>query len=188
MKKISRKFFARDTHEVAKDLLGKVLARNFYGKKFMGRIVEVEAYVGQDDKACHAARGKTKRNAVMFGEAGHAYIYLIYGMYNCLNFVTEQSGFPAAVLIRAVEPVARLIDVKTDGPGKLTRAMKITRKLNGEDLVTSERLWVAEDDFVLAKNKIKTAKRIGVAYAGEDADLLWRYYVKDSKFVSRPHP
>lgn len=168
MKRLPRSFFARDTHIVAKDLLGKVLVRNYRGRKFSGRITETEAYVGENDLASHARFGKTKRNAIMYGEAGHAYIYFIYGMYDMLNIVTDKKNFPAAVLIRSVGTWA--------GPGKLTRAMKITRQLNGEDVVTSKRLYVADDGFRVPRKDIQTGPRIGVTYAGKHAKLPWRYF------------
>lgn len=158
--------------------------------------MEVESYVGQNDAACHAAKGKTKRNEIMFGGAGCAYVYLIYGMYHCLNIVTERKDFPAAVLIRALEPVEK-IDLMgkyrktnvfinlTTGPGKLTQALKITRALNGEDLTLSDKLFVVDDGFKIESGDIISSPRVGVSYAGEDAKLLWRYYVRDSEFVSK---
>lgn len=134
---------------------------------FSGRIIEVEAYVGEDDLASHARFGKTKRNEVMYGRAGHAYVYLIYGMYDMLNIATDQEHFPAAVLIRAVNG--------WNGPGKLTKAMRITRELNGEDVVVSTRLYLIDDGYRVSKKEIKTRPRIGVGYAGAHANLPWRY-------------
>ena len=166
-KRLSRNFFSRDTHVVAKALLGKMLVRQHAGENFSGRITEVESYVGIDDAACHASHGRTKRTEVMFGAAGHAYIYLIYGMYHCLNIVTEAKDFPAAVLIRALDTVT--------GPGRLTRALQITRQLNGEDLTASDRLYVIDDGWRVPAKAIITTPRIGVAYAGKDALLPWRY-------------
>lgn len=174
---MGRAFFARDTHRVAQELLGKLLVRRWRGKTITGRIIEVESYVGENDKACHAARGRTKRNEVMFGEAGHAYVYIIYGMYNCLNIVTERVNFPAAVLIRALKPGKNILTA-TDGPGKLTRALHVTRAQNHEDLTVSEKLFVADDGLVVGRGDIKRAPRIGVEYAGEDAARPWRYYVE----------
>lgn len=150
------------------------------GKKmWLGRIFEVEAYIGEDDLASHARFGKTNRNAIMYGEAGHAYIYFIYGMYDMLNIVTDKKDFPSAVLIRGVtpsQPPPVRGGIKLDGPGKLTKFMRITRKLNGEDLVTSKRLYVADDGFRVPKGAIQTSPRIGVAYAGKHAELPWRYF------------
>lgn len=212
LKPLSRKFYARDTHAVAKELLGKVVVRVIRGKKISGRITEVEAYVGEDDVACHAARGRTPRTDIMYGEAGYAYVYLIYGMYHCLNIVTEQKNFPAAVLIRAMEPLAgtermilnRKLTNKnrrafsslpptlyplqpnlTNGPGKLTQSLQITRQHNGEDLTKSTRLYVADDGYIVKSPDIATSPRIGVAYAGPCARYPWRYYLKDSAFISR---
>ena len=112
----------------------------------------------------------------MFGEAGHAYVYIIYGMHNCLNIVTERINFPAAVLIRSLKPV-RNLTIATDGPGKLTRALHITRSQNREDLTVSEKLFVADDGLAVNSRDIKRAPRVGVGYAGEDAKLPWRYYI-----------
>lgn len=152
------------------------------GKKmWLGRIFEVEAYIGEDDLASHARFGKTNRNAIMYGEAGHVYIYFIYGMYDMLNIVTDKKYFPAAVLIRGavlMNGVPRGREATLRGPGVLTRAMGITRKLNGEDLVTSRRLYVADDGFRISRGGIKAGTRIGVAYAGKHAELPWRYFVK----------
>jgi len=142
------------------------------------RICEVESYVGENDRACHAAKGKTKRCEVMFGEAGHAYVYLIYGMYHCLNIVTERIGFPAAVLVRGAKWERKEL---LDGPGKLCRAMHITRAQNGEDLAKAEKLFVVDDGFVVPASDVRTTPRIGVDYAGEDAKLPWRYAIRSGR-------
>lgn len=151
-----------------------------------GRINEVESYAGENDLASHASQGKTKRNAMMFGEAGRTYVYLIYGMYHCLNIVTEKKGFPAAVLIRGAvrtkliaPPAGRRgrNDALWDGPGKLCRAMHITRTQNGLDLTRSEKLFMIDDGYVVSLRDIRQTPRIGVAYAGNDADLPWRYLI-----------
>lgn len=186
-KTLQRPFFARDTHVVARELLGKLLIRSWRGTIYLVRINEVESYVGEDDKACHASRGLTPRTAVLFGEAGHAYVFLIYGMYHCLNVVTERKGFPAAVLIRGgvmesivPESKLRLVQNKLDnlnGPGKLTRALRITRVQNYEDLTSSNKLFIADDGYVVSPRSISTTPRINVDYAGEDALLPWRYVV-----------
>jgi len=184
-------FFARDTHVVAKSLLGKVLVRRWRGQTLAGRITEVEAYVGEDDLACHAAKGRTPRTDVMYGPPGHAYVYLIYGMYHCLNVVTEQADFPAAVLIRAIEPLTgtdamrRLRAVKddrnlTNGPGKLTQALHIDDALKGENLLTSERLFLADDGHRYSARQIDATPRIGIDYAAHCAAYLWRYVVKST--------
>lgn len=170
---LSRDFYERPTLEVARDLLGKVLA---YGDKRL-RIVETEAYIGPDDLAAHSARGRrTPRNEVMYGPAGHAYIYFIYGMYFCLNLVTEQPGIPAAVLIRAAEPGAK-------GPGVLCRELGLTRAQNGLDLTGSALL--VEPGSAPAE-AIVAAPRIGVDYAGEWAAKPWRFYLQGNRWVSRP--
>lgn len=174
-KRLQKSFFARNTHNVAKNLLGKLLVRPVDNKKIIGRICEVESYVGEDDLACHAARGRTTRTEVMFGPPGHAYVYMIYGVYFCLNIVTEKKGFPAAVLIRGVTPVQNIFG-KTDGPGKVSREFFIDRALNGEDLTASSQLYVADDGLKLDRTSIQTSPRIGVDYAGEYAWLPWRYF------------
>lgn len=151
---------------MAQDLLGKFLVHRYRGKLYVAEIVETEAYVGFDDKACHGSRGKTARNAVMFFEGGFAYVYLIYGLYYCLNLVTEVKDYPSAVLIRALNyPGA-------DGPGKLCREFKITKeKHNGLDL-TKDILWV-EDRGI--ESGVVASHRIGVDYAGKCALWPWRF-------------
>ena len=125
----------------------------------------------------------TERNKVMFGRAGRVYIYMIYGMYYCLNIVTEKEKYPAAVLIRAVEPISDQ-DQKTDGPGKLCREFRIKKSLNGEDLLGSK-IWIEDRDLKINKKNIVKARRIGVDYAGECKDYLWRFYIMGNKFVSK---
>lgn len=194
--RLSRKFFLRDTHVVARDLLGKILVRR-RGKNIVAcRIVEVESYVGHDDRASHASHGRTVRTEIMFGQGGHAYVYFIYGMYWCLNVVTERADFPAAILIRAGEPLEgidqmkrargreKLVDLAS-GPGKLCQALSITGTLNGEDMVTSKTLFMTDDGFKVRKQHLLQSPRIGVAYAGEHALKPWRYFMKDSPYVSR---
>lgn len=177
---VPRTFYNRDTHDVAKEILGKILVRRLGKTRISARINDVECYIGEDDKACHASKGKTNRTEVMYGEAGYAYIYLIYGMYHCLNIVTERKGFPAAILIRGVLPI-HSITSDTNGPGKLCRAMAIDRSLNGHDMTQSSALYIADDGFRVPKNAISTSPRIGVSYAGDDAMLPWRYYIEIAK-------
>lgn len=193
--RLTRDFFARPTLTVARELLGQRLVRRYQAERLAGRIVEVEAYIGQGDQACHASRGQTARNAVMFGPPGHAYIYLIYGLHHCLNIVTEASGFPAAVLIRAVEPEEGLSTMQalrpgrplpelTRGPGRLCAALAIDRRWNGLDLCDPEApLWVEEGDIPPAE-AIATSPRIGVR--GDEAALQapWRYYLRHNPWVS----
>jgi DNA-3-methyladenine glycosylase len=138
-KDLSQLYFSRPTVQVARSLIGKYLVRSLDGREVAGRIIEVEAYVGSGDKACHASKGKTRRTEVMFGPSGKAYVYLIYGMYHCLNVVTERQEFPAAVLIRAIEVDGVLID----GPGRLCRALQIDRSLDRTDLTTQESMPVS---------------------------------------------
>jgi len=155
---------------VAKELLGRFLVRKMGRKKIRAMITETEAYCGPRDLASHASRGRTKRTEVMFGPPGHAYVYLIYGMYYCLNIVTEAENYPAAVLIRAVDACG------VNGPGKLCRFLKIDKSLNGEDLTRSRRLWV-EEGAKIKPNQIGRSKRIGVNYAESYKNKLWRFHI-----------
>ena len=189
MKRLSREFFERPTLEVARDLPGKIFIdqRN---QELGGRIVEVEAYIGRDDPACHARFGKTDRNAVMFGPGGFTYIYFIYGMYDMLNFVTEAEGTPAAVLIRALEPLSGIDVMKknrgiskiinlTNGPGKLCRAFGLTTAQSGYDLIRGK-LFVADDGY--KPEHIVDSPRIGIK---EGTNRHWRFYIDGNKFVSK---
>jgi len=146
-----------------------------------GRIVETEAYQGPRDLAAHSSRGRTSRTEVMFGPPGHAYVYFIYGFWHCLNIVTAAEGIPHAVLLRALEPVTG-IDDKTWGPGLLCRAMHIDRKLNGADLC-GDALWL-ERPAASRRPRIARSARIGVDYAGAWAGRPWRFYDRDSRYVS----
>ena len=183
MQKLPRAFYDRDTIVVARELLGKLLVHTTHGVERIGRIVEVEAYLGPHDRAAHSARGLTKRTKVMFGPPGHAYVYLIYGMHHCMNVVTEGEGHGAAVLLRALEPVGN-IEGRTCGPGLLCRAMAIDKRLNARDLL-SDRFYIAPspkaEPFVIVKRP-----RIGVAYAGSWARRHLRFYIRGNPFVSRP--
>lgn len=183
MHKLERAFYDRDTIEVAHDLLGKHLVHVSGGIERIGRIVEVEAYLGPHDLAAHSAKGLTPRTRVMFGPPGHAYVYLIYGMYNCMNVVTQAEGTASAVLLRALEPV-RNLDERTQGPGLLCRAMHIDRRQNGHDLLSDD-LYIG-DPGSHRKLTIVKRPRIGVDYAKHWARRLLRFYVKGSAFVSKP--
>ena len=175
--RLTRKFFEKPTLWVAENLLGKVLVRKWRGKEMRAFITETEAYRGFNDKASHASRGMTPRNKIMFGKAGHAYVYLIYGMHHCFNIVTERESYPAAVLIRGVLLGHRM--AKLDGPGKLTKSLHIDRSLNGEDITTSQKLWIENDGGATpVKFKVKKSTRVGVDYAGEWAKKPWRFWVK----------
>lgn len=168
---LRRTYFNRPTLVVARSLVGKYLIRCIDGKEIEGKIVEVEAYVGSQDRACHASKGRTQRTEVMFGPAGVAYVYLIYGMYYCLNVVTEREEFPSAVLIRAIEIDGKLID----GPGRLCRALQIDRRLNRLDLTTGESLWFEDRGEVVGRGQVGAHPRIGVDYSGTWAKKLWRF-------------
>jgi DNA-3-methyladenine glycosylase len=168
---LSRGCFNRPTLTVARSLVGKYLVRCIDGKEIAGKIIEVEAYVGSQDRACHASKGRTQRTEVMFGPAGVAYVYLIYGMYHCLNVVTERAEFPSAVLIRAIELNGELID----GPGRLCRALEIDRRLNLVDLTIGESLWFEDRGGIVGRGTIGAYPRIGVDYAGTWAKKLWRF-------------
>lgn len=178
---LPRAFYDRPTLRVARDLIGMQLVRRYKNRLLVGRIVETEAYQGPEDLAAHSARGLTPRNAVMFGPAGHAYVYLIYGIWHCVNVVTRQAGIPQAVLVRAVEPISNL-DETTHGPGLLCRAYHIDRQLNGADLLGNT-LWLERPELA-RRIHIQRATRIGVAYAGDWAHKPWRFFDRDSPYVS----
>jgi len=171
---LPRIYFNRPTVTVARSLIGKYLVREIDGRILVGKIVEIEAYVGPQDKACHASKGRTQRTDVMFGPAGVAYVYLIYGMYHCLNVVTEREEFPAAVLIRAIEIDGELID----GPGRLCRTLQIDRRLNRADLTTGESLWLEDRGVLVEKGDVEAYPRVGVDYAGEWAKKPWRFRLR----------
>ena len=182
-RKLPRSFYARETLTVARDLLGMHLVRTGVHGRQIGRIVETEAYRGPKDLAAHSSRGRTKRTEVMFGPPGHAYVYLIYGFWNCLNFVTAADGVPHAVLIRALEPVSGIADT-THGPGLLCRALQIDRSLNGTDL-TGGTLWVERPTArEYRAPRIARSRRIGVDYAGDWAKKPWRLFDSQSPYVS----
>ncbi len=168
---LPQQYFSRPTVQVARSLVGKYLVRSLDGREIAGRIIEVEAYVGPEDKACHASKGRTKRTDVLFGPPGQSYVYLIYGMYHCLNVVTEREEFPAAVLIRAIEVDGVLID----GPGRLCRALQIDRGLNRIDLTAQESLWFEDRGSLILHRQVAALPRIGVDYAGVWAKKLWRF-------------
>lgn len=170
--RLNKNFVQRKTTWVAKNLLGKYLFILNRKSVKIGRIVETEAYVGPEDKASHASKGKTARTEVMFGPPGRLYVYLIYGMYHCLNIVTEKKGYPAAVLIRAVEPVFGTKG-RVDGPGKLCREFGLTREDTGLDITKSKRIFIK--DIGTKPTKIISTPRIGVEYAGEWAKKKLRF-------------
>lgn len=201
MGKLSRTFYQRDSIQVAKELLGKVLVSEIDGQRAAARIVEAEAYMGIDDRAAHSYGGRrTPRVEVMYGEAGFSYIFMIYGIHFCFNVVTSEKETPQAVLIRAAEPLEGLEQMAqrrfgkplqqltkserrglTNGPGKLCRALGLDRRFNGADLCGDE-VYIEEggrEGF-----RVVTTKRVGVDYAGEAKDYLWRFYIEDSEYVS----
>ena len=184
MRKLPRSFYDRDTVTVAQELLGKHLVHRVAGVERVGRIVEVEAYLGPHDLAAHSARGLTPRTRVMFGPPGHAYVYFIYGMHWCANVVTQAEGMASAVLLRAVEPVKNIAG-RTNGPALLCKAMGLDGRHNGHDLL-SEDLFIRRpargDDPV----RIIRRPRIGVDYAGHHwSRRLLRFYIRGNPFVSR---
>lgn len=181
MQKLTRDFYERNTLIVAQDLLGKYLVHVVDDKEYIGKIVEVEAYLGPHDLAAHSAKGHTKRTAVMFGPAGFAYVYLIYGIYYCMNVVSGVTGTGAAVLLRAVEPVKN-INMRTQGPGLLCKAMHINTSLNAHDL-TSDNFYIAAAEHALLT--IIKRPRVGVDYAGHWARRLLRFYIKGNPYVSK---
>jgi DNA-3-methyladenine glycosylase len=192
-KKLKRNFYNQPTLKVAKKLLGKYLVVKKGKGLLSGKIVETEAYVGKNDPASHAYKGITPRNKIMFGKPGFAYIYLTYGMYHCLNFITEKEGFPAAVLIRALEPKEgieammrnrKISEVKnlTNGPGKLCQALGLDRSLNGADLCSKKQKKIWVKDRKEKPGKIVSTSRIGI---DEGRDKKWRFYIEGNRFVSK---
>jgi DNA-3-methyladenine glycosylase len=197
--RLSRGFYERSAVDVARDVLGMVLVRHRNGERLSGVIVEAEAY-RHDDTACHAYRGKTKRNAVMFGGPGIAYVYFVYGMHHMFNVVAEPEGFAAAVLVRAVAPREGVetmqalrghtqggaaLPALSAGPARLTQALAIDRGLNGADVVQGGDVWI-EEGAAVADADVQCGPRIGIGYAAE-SDLLapWRFWVRGNPFVSR---
>jgi DNA-3-methyladenine glycosylase len=178
---LPRAFFARPTQAVALDLLGAYLVHDGPRGRQAGRIVETEAYVGPHDRASHASRGRTPRTAVMFGPPGYAYVYLVYGMHYLLNVVTEGEGYPAAVLLRALEPWVG-VDAPTNGPGRLCRALDVDRRYDGADL-TAPPLYLAAGER--PRGPVVAGPRVGVDYAGAWTLKPWRFYLRDNPWVSR---
>lgn len=184
--KLGQKFFQQKTLKLSQQLLGKFLVRKIGSKLIVGKIVETEAYVGPKDLASHASKGKTKRNEIMFGLGGYWYVYLVYGMYYCLNIVTERHNYPAAILIRAVEPTEGLDGLKTDGPGKLCKAFRIDKNINAAPAFGPKiELWIEDRGIKLESNQIKKMPRVGVDYAKEYKNKLWRFYIKNNNYVSK---
>ena len=200
--KLTREFYSRETLQVARELVGKTIVHVVNGIKLSGKIVETEAYIGTIDKACHAYGGKhTPRVETLYGIPGIAYVYFIYGMYHCFNIITKEKGSPEGVLIRAIEPIEGLnemsklrfkkcyndltkaqIENLTTGPSKLCIAMNINKENNKQDLCTSD-LYI-EDSAYIEEVTIIEAKRVGIDYAEEAKDFLWRFYIKNNTWVS----
>lgn len=194
---LPRDFFAQPTLTVARKLLGQRLVRLLDGQRLSGRIVETEAYIGPDDTASHASKGRTARTEVMFGPPGRTYVYLIYGMHYMLNLVTEPAPFPAAVLIRALEPLEGLERIRqnraglkdprqlTNGPGKLCQALKIDRSLHDWDVTRQQLLWIEAAAPALDLT-IAAGPRIGIDYAHpKDRQASWRFWLAGNPFVSK---
>ncbi|MEP7200342.1 MAG: DNA-3-methyladenine glycosylase [Chloroflexota bacterium] len=185
--RLSRPFFSRPTLTVARDLLGQRLVRIYRGERLSGIICECEAYIGEEDDACHASHGRTPRTEVMYSAAGHAYVYFTYGMHWMLNCVTERADFPAAVLIRAIVPQEGVETMRrlrgrepvADGPAKLCQALAIDRALNGADLVTSDGLFIERRPRV-PDARVQLTPRIGIQNSDRVArEQLWRFVMRD---------
>lgn len=200
---IIKDFYNRSALEVAQDLLGKILVREVDGKILKGKIVETEAYIGSIDKACHAYNGRrTKRTEILYEDPGVSYIYFIYGLYHCFNVVTNKKDVAEAVLIRAIEPINELDYISnirynkkydeltkaqsknlTNGPSKLCLAYLLNKDLNAVKLYEKGAVYITDnnnEDF-----EIVASKRIGIDYAEEAKDFLWRFYIKDNIYVSK---
>lgn len=210
MEHLGRDFFARDTLTVARELLAQRLVRVLDGERLAGRIVEVEAYVGEEDRACHARSGRTERNASMYGPPGHAYVYFVYGMHHCLNVVTEREGFPAAVLVRALEPLEGIEAMRSrrwperghvvsvvegrggradvellGGPARLCQALGIDRRFDGVDLCAPGAHLFVERAAAVPDEAVAAGPRVGVRGDGAALVAPWRFYLRDSRYVSR---
>jgi len=197
MKKLGLEFYQRkDVFKIAKELLGKILVTSWKGIVTSGRIVECEAYAGVIDKASHASGGRrTARNEIMYGEGGYAYVYLCYGIHHLFNVVTNSKDEPHAILIRGLEPIEgieemllrtnkkRLDNTLTRGPGNVSKALAIFTKHTGTPL-TGNKIFIIEDETKYSQKEIAASPRIGVEYAGKDALLPYRFYVKGNPFVS----
>ncbi|HEY3062232.1 MAG TPA: DNA-3-methyladenine glycosylase [Chloroflexota bacterium] len=181
--RIAREFYTRPTLEVARGLLGQTLVHTIDGVRLAGRIVETEAYVGPRDAASHARSGPNGRAAVMWGRGGLAYVYLIYGMHNCFNVVTEPEGTAGAVLVRALAPLEHI--ERASGPALVCQALRIDRTLSGVDLVDSLELFLEQGPAVPDEG-VRVGPRIGVEYAGEWANRPFRFWIAESRHVSRP--
>ena len=194
-KKLSQSFLQKPTLDVAQALLGKYLVVRLGKNILAGKIVETEAYIGEDDLACHASKGRTPRTEMLYQKAGTAYVYLVYGMYHCFNIVTEHADFPSAVLIRAVEPTEGIEEMQkrrrqkalhnlASGPGKLCMALGITKRINGKTVLGSA-LYIEDRGEIVPQKDIIKAKRVGVDYAKHCKDYRWRFYIKGNGFGSK---
>ncbi len=197
MIKLSRDFYNRsDVVQISKELLGKYIYTNISGVLIGGMVVETEAYCGENDLACHAHLGRrTTRTEIMYHEGGVAYVYLIYGIYALFNIITNVAGKADAVLIRAIEPTEGIPEMLlrrqhnkvspklTAGPGLLTISLGINTKHYGTDL-TGDLIWLEDQEIIIAEDQIVASPRVGVAYAGEDALLPWRFRLQGSKWTS----
>lgn len=193
--KLKRDFYNRDALTVSEELLGKTLVHITEEGITKGKIVEVEAYMGAQDKAAHSYGNlRSERTKIQYGEGGYAYVYLIYGMHICMNIVANREAIPEAILIRALEPLEGIelmkkrrktdnIKLLCNGPGKLSQAMGITKENYGDNLC-GETLYL-EDGIVIPKSKILKSKRINIDYAEEAKDYLWRFTIKDNPYVSK---
>ncbi|MFP4393849.1 MAG: DNA-3-methyladenine glycosylase [Anaerolineales bacterium] len=195
-KQLPREFYTRDTLTIARELLGKCLVRRFEGQRLAGYITEVEAYIGEEDEACHACSGKTERTTPMYGPPGRLYVYLIYGMYHCLNIVSEPEGFPAAILVRALRPTEGVATMRrlrgaqhadrdlARGPGRLCEALAVDRSFNHACLYAEDaRLWLEQAPAVPA-DEIARSPRINVRGDERARTVRWRFYLRDSRWVS----
>lgn len=195
-KRFQRAFFRQSSTVIAKEILGAYLHRVLNGEELIGKIVETEAYC-VNDEACHAFRGKTQRNAVMFDEGGFSYIYFTYGMHHCFNITANEEGIAEAVLVRAIEPVKGIETMRTlrpkaiqdreltNGPGKLCQALNLTRNENGIDLIESDMLYITRGERAVPANHLGVSTRIGINVA---QDFLWRFFIKENDYVSRTKP
>lgn len=185
LSKLPHTFYDRDVLTLAHDLLGKLLIHQLPDDTRIGRIVEVEAYLGPQDLAAHTSKGRTPRTRAMFGPPGHVYVYLVYGMHHCMNVVAGPEGSGTAVLLRALEPVSNNLPCATNGPGRLCKALGVTLEHYGQDLCSDD-LYLA-DDGAAGDFEIVSAPRIGVDYAQDWADKPLRFYIQGNRHISKAY-
>jgi DNA-3-methyladenine glycosylase len=200
MKKLQKNFFNSNTVNIAKELVGKFLVTNLEEGRVVGKIVETEAYMGIDDLACHASHGKTKRTEVLFGDPGRLYVYLNYGIFWLTNIIAHEKNYPGGILLRSAKIIegkeivikrlekskfVKANEMLASGPGKLSIAFGLDGDFHNHNFIKSDKIYIEEREEQISPENIVAANRIGVEYAKHCKDYLWRFYLKDNKFVSK---